>query len=180
MKRTGWILAFILVCSAMPSPAASPTEVEASPCNEIASIEAILEPGRILLLGEIHGTREAPAFVGDVVCHALAAGLEVTVALELPQEDQERLDAFLASRGTPKHLEEMYSSFWTKDYQDGRSSKAMSSLIASLARLHRGGKPVHLVLIDRPELGPLRDEAMAEADLRSGCASGATIRCPAA
>jgi len=72
-----------------PAPGGSAT---VAACPAIDGIEQVIGKGKVVLLGEIHGTAEAPAFTGDVDCHALRAGLAVTVALELPRAEQEAID----------------------------------------------------------------------------------------
>ena len=52
-----------------------------TPCPPIEGLEPLLAPGKILLLGELHGTEESPAFALDVACHAANTGLEVIVGL---------------------------------------------------------------------------------------------------
>ncbi|MFP2934548.1 hypothetical protein ACLESO_57465, partial [Pyxidicoccus sp. 3LG] len=56
--------------------------------------------GGVLLLGEMHGTQEVPRFVAQTACQAMVAGMPVTVGLELPLENQTRVDTFLESAGT--------------------------------------------------------------------------------
>ena len=46
----------------------------AASCEPIEGIQALLKPGRVLLLGELHGTVESPEFTREVACHA--AGVE--------------------------------------------------------------------------------------------------------
>jgi hypothetical protein len=64
------------------------------------------------------------------------APIDGIVALELPQTDQPLLDKFFASQ--PPDLSLLHSSFWLKDYQDGRTSIAMADLIARLKDWHYG------------------------------------------
>lgn len=141
--------------AAQPAPAS---------CAPIANADALLGEGRIVLVGEIHGTEQGPGFVGELACRALAAGLGVTVALELPQEDQARVDAFLGSAGGPDDFDKLWSDFWRRDYQDGRASHAMAGLIDGLREQRSAGRPVEVVFLDRPDLGPSggRDAAMAK------------------
>ena len=76
------------------------TAFAAEPCAPIDGIQPLLKPGRILLLGEIHGTTESPAFALDVACHAAHSELPVIVGLELRSELQSGVDAFLDSEGS--------------------------------------------------------------------------------
>jgi hypothetical protein len=101
-----------------------------------------------VLLGEVHGSYETPGFVGDLVCHAATAGT-VRVGLEMPPEEQERIDAFLHSDGSPTDRQQMLAgAFWTRDDQDGRISVAMLALLDSLRQLSRGGANLKVVAFD--------------------------------
>jgi hypothetical protein len=37
-------------------------------CTPVANAESLIKPGRIVLVGEMHGTREIPAVVADLAC----------------------------------------------------------------------------------------------------------------
>ena len=135
-------LAAVLAFS--PAPAAS--------CGATTGIEPLLERGRVLLLGELHGTAEAPAFVANVACHARSQGLDVTIALELPHAEQEQV------RDPDSEIVDL--PFWAKDYQDGRTSVAMLRLI-EWAHARTAADGVELILIDEPSNFRRRDERMA-------------------
>ena len=65
----------------------------------IAGVAPLLVPGTIVMLGEIHGTVETPAFVGDLACHGLVRGHRVLLGLEYPASEQADLETYLASDG---------------------------------------------------------------------------------
>ncbi|MCP3135720.1 hypothetical protein LXT23_00005, partial [Pyxidicoccus sp. QH1ED-7-1] len=72
-----------------------------------------VKQGGVLLLGEMHGTQEVPRFVAQAACQATVAGTPVTVGLELPLENQTRVDAFLESAGGEDDwLKLMEAPFW--------------------------------------------------------------------
>ncbi|MHA7628196.1 hypothetical protein [Corallococcus sp. M7] len=121
----------------------------------IPGMEAVLKPAAFVVLGEIHGTQEAPDFAARLACHAAAAGQPVRLALELPVEEQARLDAFVAgeSEGPPD------SAFWRREVQDGRSSEAMRKLLERAKELRRAGLPLRVVAFDAG--GKDRDDTMA-------------------
>ncbi|NOK23367.1 hypothetical protein [Corallococcus carmarthensis] len=121
----------------------------------IPGMEAVLKPAAFVVLGEIHGTQEAPAFAARLACHAAAAGQPVRLALEFPVEEQARLDAFVAgeAEGPPD------SAFWRREVQDGRSSGAMRQLLERVRELRRAGLPVRVVAFDAG--GKDRDDTMA-------------------
>lgn len=161
MDPRPWNIALLLLLLVSASPASAADAGADAPCRPIDGIQALLAPGQHVVLGELHGTAESPAFALDLVCHALAAGRSITLGLELLQEDQERLDAYLRSEGRPADRDALYSPFWRKDYQDGRTSRAMADLIEEMRRLHKAGEPVRVAFIDRPQRGVSRDANMA-------------------
>ena len=138
---------------------------ETQPCRPIAGLEPWLRPGAVLLLGEIHGTAQSPAFAGDAACRAARSGLPVVVALEQPVAGQQRVDTFLASDGGEHARRALLAGpFWQSGYQDGRASQAMLELIERVGRLRRSGSPARVVLFDTgaAQGGPARDRGMAE------------------
>jgi hypothetical protein len=118
----------------------------------------------VLLLGDWHGTVELPAFFAEAVCRAAAAGRPVVAALELPGAEQAQVDRFLATGDDVAAARLLLASaFWTRDHQDGRSSRAMASALGRLRQLRRAGLPVEVFLFDvePAALGADRDERMA-------------------
>jgi hypothetical protein len=120
-----------------------------------------VQPGTILLLGEMHGTVEGPAYLGHFLCFAGTSRHPVIVGLEIPHQDQPLLDAFLASDGSAEAERALLrSEFWTRAYQDGRSSEAMLDLVRSLRPGFGFARTTpRVVLFD--EQSPNRDAAMA-------------------
>jgi hypothetical protein len=137
-----------------------------APCRPIPGLESLLATTRVLWLGEMHGTVESPAFLANATCLALRAGREVTVALEIPAEEQPRVDTFLASSGLERDLARLLESpFWRSEYQDGRRSQAMLLLLSRMRELG-AGRRLRVLLIDQLafQTRPAeRDQAMAEA-----------------
>jgi hypothetical protein len=120
-----------------------PLRAAAEPIEAAAA--AILErhaEAPLLVLGELHGTVEAPAVVATLAARLLDSGA-LTVALEIPAQEQARLDAYLASDGSTRAQRELLDSeFWkcAPERSDGRRSRAMFALIEEL-RLLRGTHP---------------------------------------
>lgn len=136
------------------------------PCRPIAGLDEILKPGKILLLGEIHGTAESPAFVADLACHAARAGRQVTVALEINRSESLRVESYLASKGLPEDRATLVQGdFWSNQMRDGRSSEAMAGLVESLRKLRKQGASLNVELLDPGpggyKDGPDRDRQMA-------------------
>lgn len=135
----------------------------AADCAPRPHLEPLLQPGSVLLLGEIHGTEEGPATLRDVACHALAAELPVVVALEVWESEGERVAAFLSSDGGPEAEAALLAGpFWTRPAQDGRASEAMLELLRFARERRAAGDPLRVELIDDPEPGTARDAHMAE------------------
>jgi erythromycin esterase-like protein len=132
----------------------------------------------LVLIGEVHGTLETPRLVGDLAT-LLAADGPLTVALEFPISLQPELDAFLAHDSLEAARRALLAgSFWTRDYQDGRSSQAMLELLERLRELRRQGHRLEVLAfdIDRAAAGAGadRDAAMAE-NLRSVTVEGTLL-----
>jgi hypothetical protein len=52
---------------------------------------------KIVLFGEIHGTEQSPAYFRRLVCTLLTTHPHLLVALEIPRDEQQRIDTFLSS-----------------------------------------------------------------------------------
>lgn len=100
---------------------------------------------RFVVLGELHGTAEAPAAFADMVCMALERG-PVTVALEYPVQMQPVLDAFMAEPDEPAArgvlLGYEYGPF---RHHDGRGSEAMMAMLQRFRTLHQAGSDLRLL-----------------------------------
>jgi hypothetical protein len=148
-------------------------------CRAIKGLQALLVPGKVLLLGEMHGTAQSPAFVANTACLALRANRSVVVALEIPQEDQARADSFVESAGSvAERAAFLDSPFWTATFQDGRRSVAMLSLFEEIRRERRAGWPIRVKLIDRlaaPSVPAERDKWMAQSLAAAHCDNPSNI-----
>jgi hypothetical protein len=80
----------------------------------------------VLMVGEIHGTAEAPAAFGGLVEQA-AARKRIAVGLELP--DSAIAEAACRSERPAE------GSYWLRPRQDGRTSRAMRALVCRLTAL---------------------------------------------
>ena len=165
------ILVSALVLAACASPRAgsgtSPSTTNPAPaCTAAAPLpEGLLQASGVVLFGEIHGTQEIPSFFGEEVCAAAASPLPIEVGLEVMQSEQTRVDAFLASAGTEADIAALTSgAFWTRDMQDGRSSRAMLGLLDRLRQLKAQGAPLHVFLFDSDDFHNQaeRDKGMAD------------------
>ncbi|WP_244238259.1 hypothetical protein [Corallococcus terminator] len=135
------------------------------PCTTtVKGLPELLHPGLTLLIGEQLGSNEAPQMVGHVVCQAAQTGLAVVLGLSIPDTEQARVDAYLASPGAPADQDALLEGrFWSRPYQDGRSSRAIMELIDRVRALRTAGQRVSLVAYDTDVLrGSERDAAQAK------------------
>ncbi len=142
-------------------PAAVPLD-----CPPIAGVERLLDR-RAVLVGEMHGTEESPAFVAGLVCHAARAGKSVTVGFELVEAEEGRFSAFLGSGGSAADRRELLAGpVWqaTGQAQYGATSEAMLGLLDSLRVLRRSGHAITFALFNRTDGSGSqeRDRRMAE------------------
>ena len=146
--------------TATSSPRAGLT---AAGCGEApAGIEGTLEPGQVSLFGEIHGTMEAPRFVGQLACLAAARGQRVVVGLEIGDRLQPAVDRYVrAGGGAADRAELLRAEHWQST--DGRGSVAMVALLDRLHDLAAHGADVKVHLFDgKPTEGVSRDQTMGE------------------
>lgn len=105
---------------------------------------------RLIVLGELHGTSEIPALAGALVAHYAAAGV-VTLALEVPHDEQPALDRYLDSDGGVDAWRALATTpFWqvSDDQHDGRRSVAMRQLIEHVRALRSQGHSVAVLAHD--------------------------------
>jgi hypothetical protein len=130
---------------------------------------------RWLLVGELHGSNEAPTAVADLVCDAVARGRNVTVALERPTSEQAELNGILTAKDLIESEQKLLElPGWRVDGQgrpDGRSSGAMLQLLIALRELHKKDADISVAAFDAPYTGSgpgARDEALGNALLALG------------
>ncbi|WP_211487048.1 hypothetical protein [Corallococcus exiguus] len=139
--------------------------VAEGPCTtSVRGLPELLHPGLTLLIGEQLGSNEVPEVVGHVVCQAAQSGLAVTLGLSIPDTEQARVNAYLSSPGAPADQDALLEGrFWTRTYQDGRSSRAVMELIDRVRALRAAGLRVTVVAYDTDLMnGSERDAALAQ------------------
>ena len=131
--------------------ATAPPEVTAEGrCGALPGWEALAEAstGRIVLVGEIHGTKEMPDAFYRYLCHLAEAGEPVLVALEIEEYDNAALQAGF--------LSDAPEAVWSRDLfvfnraSDGRGSVAMMGLLLRLKALQEAGFPVEVRAVAGP------------------------------
>ena len=124
-------------------------QVQPAPeCQPIPGWERVVanETVRWIVVGEMHGTAETPAMFADAVCLTAEARGPVVVALEIPSDNQDEIDAFMASNGGPQaQLALLEASHWHPSMADGRSSEAMFGLLERLRHMHWAGLVARVV-----------------------------------
>lgn len=112
---------------------------------------------RFVVVGELHGTVEAPAAFAEIACDA-SADRPLVVALELSDQMQPSLDQWMASDGGAAAKSAFLDQpFWKEAVieGDGRSSEAMLAMLERLRDLKAGGRDILVVAtqpsVHRPE-----------------------------
>jgi Haem-binding uptake, Tiki superfamily, ChaN len=140
----------------------SPSKAASSPCVDPIPVPQELQSARIVIFGELHGTREAPQFVADYICSLLAASRPVALALEIHRDEQKTLDEFVASDGSAASERQLLGSrHWQSDTPDGRSSAAMLELLRFIRKARAAGFDVSVTAIDDWPADRNRDAAQA-------------------
>ena len=136
------VLAGLVACVS-PSPKAA---IELPP--EVANAP-------IIVLGEIHGTRESPLMAANTVEALAARGRPVALGLEVPSAMSPWLDSYADSDGKGEARASLLSSpHWTRPrrYQDGRGSLAMAELIERMRALRASGRRVRVFGFVPPDI----------------------------
>lgn len=93
----------------------------------------LVAPGEVLMVGEVHGTKETPAAFVQLVDRMLTRADVVSVSLEMPPN----AGAAACERDSGSGA---VGAFWTRKAQDGRSSQAMREMVCQLKARAAQGK----------------------------------------
>lgn len=133
-----------------------------STCQLNIQVPDLVSSARVLVLGEMHGTKETPALVGEYACMLAHNSATVIIGLEIATTEQGAIDTYLASDGSAKQRQKLIAGdFWQKSFQDGRSSQAMVSLIERLRQIKAIGSTVKVVAFAGGDSGATWDARMA-------------------
>ncbi|SFD15042.1 ChaN family lipoprotein [Massilia yuzhufengensis] len=164
---------FPVVASLALSALVAASPAQAAPCAALDAVPDAVLGAPLLVLGEVHGTREVPDFVAAYLCAAAQQGRKLTLAIELPSSEQAGLDAFMASPGLAPDVARLIGGgMWRSARQDGRTSAAMLRMLQALHALRAGGADIRLAAIDTDAPSARRDAAMADS-LRAALRQGA-------
>ncbi|MDR6114775.1 MULTISPECIES: hypothetical protein [unclassified Sphingomonas] len=98
---------------------------------------------RIVVFGEVHGTRESPAFVGSLACALAAKGERILVAVEhfsLVDGDYQKAWDLPDTAFVPA----LIKSGWA-GREDGVASEAMLAMLVQLHSLSQAGRKIDIV-----------------------------------
>lgn len=130
-----------------PSDCARHVKIHISSLADAAEVIACKPSAqRLLIVGEMHGTKESPELVRMLIDKA-AAHRPIRLGLEMPVSGQAAMEVFLHSSGTAADRERMLQSpFWAS--KDGRSSTAMLQLIDRVRALRSTGGDVDIFFME--------------------------------
>ena len=117
------------------------------PINGVQNIISTDQP-QILVFGEVHGTKESPEFIGDVVCHIIASGQSVTLAIEFSNTDYLDVQKYLDSESSSAESELLTQPYWIGGNQDGKRSLAMFDLFKDVKSYRAKTKKVDVIGFD--------------------------------
>lgn len=145
------------------SPAPAAIGRESIPGSALDLLQNGIGERRLVLLGEMHGTREIPALAGELVARYARDRERVVLALEMIEDDQAAVDRYLDSPGDAADRAVLLSGrHWREPTHDGRDSEAMLGLIECVRTLRAQGDDVRIVAFDPGDAGDSRDRGMAE------------------
>lgn len=165
-SRTPGVRAIALAMAlALPLPSAlaraAPTHQDGKPVK--CGSPGDLPPASLLLLGEMHGSVEAPRVAGDIACARAVEG-PAALGLEIPAGEQPAIDRYLDSDGGRDAKAALLASRFWQHGEDGRSSVAMAELIERVRQLRQQGLPLSLFAFDIQSSGSEnRDAVLADA-----------------
>lgn len=130
---------------ALALAAAAPADAgPLTPCDPPPGWSAVAARGtRFVVFGEIHGTAQAPAFVGDLACALAFQGERLLVAIEQDATGNARLQRAWAL--PDDRFAAALTAFWPAGRADGVGSRAMMDLLLRLHRLRAGGRVIDVV-----------------------------------
>ena len=151
------VLAFVL---ATLFAGASARNLPGADCAEIPGTAPLLSAGRIVMVGEIHGSNEMPAEFMRLVCGALQRGLAVSIGLEMA--DPERaLDRYMGSSGDAAARQALLAAEHWNGPRDGRSSAAWLGMIEVFRGWRQQGLPLSVFSLKDKAVAGSVDQAMA-------------------
>lgn len=160
-QTLGFMKPYLLLFAVAAMLAAFESAHATAPCKNPIAVPDELVPARLVLFGELHGTREAPQFVADYICTLIGFSRSVVLALEIHRKEQETIDEFVGSDGSAAAEQKLLQSgHW--QISDGRSSRAMLELLHFMRTVRERGFDVKVIAFDDWPKDRNRDAAQAE------------------
>lgn len=137
--------------AARDNPACSQFSQDAVPrAKAIKQVECQWVSRRLLIVGELHGTKEIPALLTDLVV-AQAATRPIQLGFEWPVAQQAAVNRYLQSAGTAVDLAELTKGpYWS--HPDGRMSHAWLALLDKVRELRRQNRHIDVFMME-PDYG---------------------------
>jgi erythromycin esterase-like protein len=144
------LLACACILAISMSVAAQTKRVPGTDCALPFTLPPAVTDARIVMMGDMHGTHETPRMAAEIACTIARNGTPVTLAIEMPHDEQAALDAYLASDGGDAARSSLIArSFWrTRD--DGLNTVATLGMIDRIRTLRYRGVPLAMLAIDAP------------------------------
>ena len=131
------------------------------------ALAGIIGDRRMVVLGEMHGTREIPLLAGDLA-ERLGRGVPLLLAIEIHASEHAALSAYLDGSGDPASRERLRRrAYWSvpQARNDGRRSEDMLDLVERVRQLRAQGRDVAILPFDMADGvsrgAHWRDRAMA-------------------
>lgn len=103
---------------------------------------------RIVMLGDLHGTHETPQLAAELACALARSGTPVTLAIEMPHDEQVALNAYLASDGGDAARGALIARPFWQLRRDGTASVATLEMIDRIRALRQRGAQLSILAID--------------------------------
>lgn len=137
--------------STPPLAGSASIATDASMAAVAAQIRGAAGPRRLVVLGEMHGTREVPLLVAALV-ESYAADGPVRIALELPHAQQAALGAWVGGSARETAVASITAADpgWSRDAggNDGRRNLELLDLLDRLRELRAAGRDVDVLAFD--------------------------------
>lgn len=118
-------------------------------CQANADCDAQVPPfvekiqSQIIIVGEVHGTQEMPAFVEKLVCHYAKKKVPMLLGIEISSDEQPHLNTYHLSNGSPEDKAKLFkAAFWQWAGKTGQASSSVFNLIEHARKLAGGGHSV--------------------------------------
>lgn len=133
---------------APPASSAKTIACKQTPFAQVASLSQAAQAitcdnvGRLIIVGDYHGSNEIPSFVEQLV-ETASLHRPVRLGLEIEAFEQKSIQAFMESRGNAEDRSALlHDGYWSVD--QGRNSLAVVRLIERARALHAQGHDVEL------------------------------------